>query len=393
MMIIKPTIRMNVHLTAHPKGIEALIKEEIKYVKSQPKLKSGPKNALILGGAAGYGLATRVALAFGANTETISVSRGGEPKGKRTGSAGYWAAKYFDKLANKEGIKSHSIFADCFSHETRKMVADEIRSKFGKLELLVYSIAAGVRVNPDTGEKVVSSLKPIDKKINTFTIDVSTREKKELVVETASKEEINNTIYCMGGEDWKLWVDFLLEEDLLTENFKTVTYTYIGGDVTKGIYREGTIGEAKKHLEATAKKLDTKLIEKLNGRAYVSASKAIVSKASVFIPSMVVYGSALFEASLNQGKHESIIEHKWRLFNDFIYGEKNHESLIRLDEYELDSDVQKEVHNYMALFHENPEKFFNLKGAKLFMKNFYKINGFEVDGIDYDQEVDIENAM
>ena len=391
-MKIKANIRMNVHLNTNPLGIKKGIEEQIDFVKAQPKLKNAPKNALVLGGAAGYGLATRIALAFGGDTKTISVSRGGAPRGKRTGSAGYWSALYFDKLAKEAGIDSKSFFLDVFSHESRKIIADYIRKEYGKLELLVYSIAAGVRVNPDNGEKIVSSLKPVGKAIDTFTIDIDTLSKKELKVEAASQDEIDNTVYCMGGGDWKLWVEFLLQEDLLAKNFKTVTYTYIGGEVTKDIYRDGTIGFAKKNLEQSAKELDLLLKNKVDGRAYVSSSKAIVSKASVFIPSMVVYGSALFEAMLNQNKHESIIQHKHRLLNDFIYNDFS-DVLIRLDEFELDSNVQKEVLKHMELFNKDSAAFFNLKGAKLFIDNFYKVNGFNFNDVDYETDIDLEKLQ
>ena len=70
----------------------------------------------------------------------------------------------------------------------------------------------------------------------------------------------------MGGEDWRLWVEFLRGEGLLAPGAFTVAYSYIGPALTAAIYREGTIGRAKEHLEATARELDRELAAEGGGR-------------------------------------------------------------------------------------------------------------------------------
>ena len=56
----------------------------------------------------------------------------------------------------------------------------------------------------------------------------------------------------MGGEDWARWVAALTERGLLRDGFRTVALSYIGSSLTSAIYRDGTIGAAKEHLEQTA---------------------------------------------------------------------------------------------------------------------------------------------
>nr|WP_274382478.1 hypothetical protein [Piscirickettsia salmonis] len=63
----------------------------------------------------------------------------------------------------------------------------------------------------------------------------------------------------MGGEDWQLWIEALAAAGVLVTGVKTVAYSYVGPELTFPIYREGTIGLAKKHLEATVSCLNEKL--------------------------------------------------------------------------------------------------------------------------------------
>ena len=396
-MVIKPLIRFNVHLTAHPLGLKEFVKKQIDYVKSQDKINNAPKTALIVGSSSGYGLASRISLGFGAKTFTIGVSTGGAPKGKRSGKAGFWNTHWFNYFASQENIKYKNFVGDAFSHELKDEIIKYLKDNKIKIDLLVYSLASGIRINPDSKEKVTSALKPIGKTIDTFSIDINSLEKKPLKVESANQEEIKNTIYTMGGDDWKIWINKLKESDVLNQNFKTVAYTYIGGEVTKDIYRDGTIGEAKKDLEKTASDLNNDL-KLINGNSYVSVSKAIVSKASVFIPYMIVYGSCLFDEMMSDNTHESVIAHKYRLFKDILYGDLLNDNLdkqgrIRLDKFEMDEKIQEKAIAKMQLFNNEYENFLKLKGFKKFVDNFYKINGFNFENINYEEDVDIESLL
>ena len=396
-MVIKPLVRFNVFLTAHPLGLKEFVKEQIDYVKKQNKLTNPPKVVLVVGSSSGYGLASRIGLAFGGNALTIGVSTGGAPKGKRTGKAGFWNTHWFNYFARQDNLKYKNFVGDAFSYELKDEIIDYLKANNLKVDLVVYSLASGVRINPDTKVKVNSALKPIGKNIDTFTVDVASLEKKPLKVEAASEEEIDNTIYTMGGDDWKMWIDRLQKGQVLNQGFKTVAYTYIGGDVTKDIYREGTIGAAKKDLEKTTAKLD-KSLQPLGGKSYVSVSKAIVSKASVFIPYMIVYGSCLFDEMMNNNSHESVIAHKYRLFYDLLYGTNLNSNVdekgrIRLDKFEMDSSIQQKTIAKMDLFNNDYASFLKMKGFKTFVNNFYKINGFNYSNINYEEDIDIEKLL
>jgi len=389
-MIIKPKIKMNISTTVHPKGCEQLVLEQINSVKDLPKYE-GPKNVLIIGGSSGYGLASRISLAFGANANTINVSFESKPRGKRTGSAGWWNNIYFQEHA-KETNKIHKDFiGDAFSHELKDEVIDYIKDKFGKIDLIVYSLASGVRTNPDTKESVKSSLKTIGKSFKGQTIDIASLTTKDLTIEPATDSEIEDTVYVMGGGDWKLWIDSLDKNQCLNNNVKTISYTYVGGKTTDILYRLGSIGQAKRDLEKSCEEINQYLNKKYNGEALISSSKAVTTKASVHIPAMVIYMSCLYENMMNNNTHESIIEHKHRLFKDCVYGDidlKDENARIRIDSQELSEDIQEKTIDMMHSLTLN--QILDLEGGKLFIKEYYQLNGFMFDEVDYEEDVNLE---
>ena len=149
------------------------------------------------------------------------------------------------------------------------------------------------------------------------------------------------------------------------------------------------MGKAKEHLEKTAFDMNNEL-SSINGEALISSSKAVVSKASVFIPQMPIYVSCLYEVMTKRGVHESITKHKYRLFKDMVYGESrviDDAGRLRLDKQEMEDIIQEETEVLMKEY--SSEKLFTLNGAKMFLKEFYQINGFDVGGVDYDKDVDI----
>ncbi len=375
-MKIKEKIRANVSMTAHPKGMQKHFQIQNEIAKNLPKFTS-PKNVLIIGGSSGYGLASRLVLANnGAHTISISFER--EPNGKKMGSAGFWSDHYFD-----EKFPNHKTFnVDAFSAETKQMISDYLKETNTKIDLLIYSLAAGVR--PKGDQLIKSTLKPIERPYIGKTVDIATNTFKDLTVDVATEEEIANTVYVMGGSDWSKWVDVLKENQLLNPGFKTLTYTYVGGKTTYDIYRGGTIGKAKDDLELTARTLKDNGIE-----AYVVSAKAITTKASVFIPSMIVYGACLYEVMQKHGVHEDVVTHIHRLFQDMIYGSKiifDEKQRVRVDNYEMDPKIQAETIKMMQEINE--EQLLNSKGYQQFVKEFYQLNGFKFDEIDYEEEID-----
>ncbi len=411
-MIIKPMVRSNMCLNAHPIGCAKEVENQIAYVKAQKAKRGtkslkeggeGPKFVLVLGCSTGYGLASRISAAFEYGADTIGVSfekAGTETKG---GTPGWYNNLAFDRAAKAEGLFTETFSADAFSHETRKMIIEEAKKAGKKFDLIVYSLASPVRSDPDkidpnseTGAHVLykSVIKPIGKTYAGLGIDILTDSLKESAAEPANEDEIANTVKVMGGEDWQLWIDQLSAAGVLAEGCRTVAYSYIGPELSHAIYRDGTIGQAKKHLEATAHALNEKLSKELGGAAYVSVNKGLVTRSSAVIPIISLYLSILFKVMKAKGTHEGCIEQMERLFAERLYTGANsaagkvpvdEENRIRVDDLEMQADVQAEVDKLMAkVNNDNIKEICDLVGYK---HDFYATNGFDVEGIDYTADV------
>ena len=405
-------VRSNMCLNAHPIGCARDVENQIAYVKSQKAKRGtkslkeggdGPKFVLVLGCSTGYGLASRISAAFEYGADTIGVSFEKAGTETKSGTPGWYNNLAFDRAAKKDGLWSETFSADAFSHETRKMIIDEARKHGKKFDLIVYSLASPVRSDPDKidpnspeGNHILykSVIKPIGKTYAGKGIDILTDTLKESAAEPANEEEIANTVKVMGGEDWQLWIDQLFDAGVLSEGCRTVAYSYIGPELSHAIYRDGTIGQAKKHLEATAHSLNEKLSKELNGAAYVSVNKGLVTRSSAVIPIISLYLSILFKVMKAKGTHEGCIEQMERLFAERLYTGENSsagkvpvdsENRIRVDDLEMQPDVQAEVDRLMAkVTDENIAEICDLKDYK---HDFYATNGFDVEGVDYSADV------
>lgn len=390
-MVIKPRLKGSLALTNHPIGAKEFVKRQIDYIKSQDKY-TGPKKVLIIGSSSGYGLASRISLAFGAGADTIGVAFEKGVEGKRVGSAGWWNTIAFNEAAKEEGLVSKNFMGDAFSDEMKADVIKYIKEEFGgKIDLLIYSLASAVRTDPKDGVTYRSALKSTKEEIVGPSINLEKEAMEETVMGVATPEEIHSTVKVMGGEDWKLWVDALDEAGVLTDEFKTVAYSYLGPKVTYGIYKDGTIGAAKRDLEHTSDVLNDFLKKKYNGEAYVSLSKALMTKASAVIPIFPLYAALLYRVMKEKGIHEGTIEQKHRLLKDMIYGGKpeiDDERRLRPDNWEMREDVQSEVE---ALWDKvTPENFKEISDYKGAREEFMQLNGFDFDNVDYDADIDLE---
>ena len=295
-MIVKPRIRGFICTTAHPTGCAKNVQDQVNYVRGRPQVK-GSSNALIVGCSAGYGLASRVSAAFGCGANTIGVSFEKEPTERKTGSAGWYNNVAFDQLASSTNLFSHTINDDAFADHTKAEVIKAIRNNTGSIDLLIYSLAAPIRTHPKTGEVFRSTIKPIGQTMSsrTLKLDVLTGncEVAEIDIEEATDEEIRSTTAVMGGEDWEYWIEVLAEAGVLAKNFKTVAYTYLGNELTWPIYRGGTIGKAKEHLDETCHKLNQRFGQS-GFEASIAVLKAVVTQASTAIPVVPLYFSILF---------------------------------------------------------------------------------------------------
>ncbi|WP_054956987.1 enoyl-ACP reductase FabV [Paenibacillus dakarensis] len=386
-MIIKPRTRGFICTTAHPDGCARQVQEQIEYIKSKPEIK-GPSNVLVIGASTGYGLSARIAAAFGAHANTVGVYRPSQATEKRTASAGWYNSAAFEKAASEANLKSFSVTGDAFSDETKQRTVDLIREELGQVDLVVYSVASARRTNPKTGETVNSVLKPIGKAYTNKTVNFHTGEVSDVTIEPADEQEVRDTVEVMGGEDWELWIQQLREGGVLADNATTIAYSYIGSEITQAIYRDGSIGQAKDHLEATAHKLNDELSSS-GGRAFVSVSKALVTQSSSAIPVVPLYVSALYKVMKEKGLHEGCIEQTYRLFADRLYGNQptpvDEKGRIRIDDWELRSDVQEEVEKLWEQV--TSENIYDLTDLEGYRREFFQLFGFETDGVDYEADV------
>lgn len=388
-MVVEPKFRNNIFMNAHPVGCAVEVQNQIDYVQSKQPVE-GPSRVLVIGSSTGYGLAARIVAAFGARAATVGIAYEKEGSEKRTGTAGWYNGLAFDKAAHAAGIISESINGDAFSSEIKAQAIEVIKKRLGTVDLIVYSLASPVRTDPATGETYRSVLKPIGRDYTKQSVDIMSGEIKEFSVDSATQEEIAATTKVMGGEDWELWIDALHKAGVLAPGVKTVAFSYIGPEVTFPVYREGTVGKAKEHLEATAHTLSKKLAP-IGGSAYVSVNKALVTRSSAVIPVVPLYISLLFKVMKERNLHEGCIEQMYRLFTERLFSTGDvpvdEEGRIRIDDLEMRPDVQKAV---MELWDRvSNDNFENIADADGYRKDFFRIHGFEVEGVDYSADVEI----
>lgn len=387
-MIIEPKMRGFICLTAHPVGCEQNVINQINYVKSKGLI-PGPKKVLVIGASTGFGLASRITSAFGSEAATIGVFFEKPPAPGKTASPGWYNTAAFEKQAHSAGLYAKSINGDAFSDEIKQKTIDLIKNDLGQVDLVIYSLASPKRVHPKTGVVHNSVLKPIGNEIFTNkTVDFHTGIVSDISISPASEEEVENTIAVMGGEDWEMWMDALKSADLLAPEATTVAYSYIGPSVTEPVYRKGTIGRAKDHLEAMAFTITEKLKE-INGKAFVSVNKALVTQASSAIPVIPLYISLLYKIMKEGGTHEGCIEQIQRLFSERLYSEgeipTDEKGRIRIDDWEMNDDVQLKV---AKLWKEATAETLPLIGdLPGYKKDFLNLFGFDVNGVDYSQDV------
>lgn len=386
-MIIEPKMRGFICLTSHPDGCEQNIINQINYVKSKGSI-NGPKKVLVIGASTGFGLASRITSAFGSGASTIGVFFEKPPVEGKPATPGYYNSLAFQKHAEKAGLYARSINGDAFSNEVKKITIDLIKKDLGQVDLVIYSLASPVRQHPVTGVLHRSVLKPIGVPFSNKTVDFHTGIVSTVTIEPCSDEDIQNTVAVMGGEDWDMWITELMKAGALSENALTLAYSYIGPSLTEAVYRKGTIGRAKDHLEASAFSITEKM-KSLNGKAYVSVNKALVTQASSAIPVIPLYISLLYKIMKTKGIHEGCIEQIQRLYQDRLYTGKgiptDEKGRIRIDDWEMREDVQKEVAElWVKATTENIAQIGDLAGYK---NDFLNLFGFNFPEVDYSRDV------
>ena len=279
LQIIKRRSRGFICVNAHPEGCRRNVERWVAGVKGKMSAgQNAPKNVLVIGASTGYGLASRITAAWGYGAKTLGVFFERPPEGDKTASAGHYNTVAFHSLAKRDGLFAASINGDAFSDEIKRAAAEAIRKEMAPVDLVIYSLASPKRTDPRTGRVHNSVLKPVGQAFTNRTIELDSEKVVSVTLQPANEDEIADTVAVMGGEDWRRWMDLLLEEKLLAPGARTLAYSYIGPEITWPIYRDGTIGQAKKDLERAAADLDASLANKLGGHAWVSVNKAVVRR-------------------------------------------------------------------------------------------------------------------
>jgi enoyl-[acyl-carrier protein] reductase/trans-2-enoyl-CoA reductase (NAD+) len=385
-MLIKPKIRGFICTTAHPVGCAEVVKRDIDYIRKQTPIEDAPKHVLVIGASMGYGLASRIALAFGGNASTLGVIYDKPPTGNRTGTAGWYNTEAFEECAKDAGIYAKTVNGDAFSDDIKEMVIDTIKKDWGSVDCIVYSLAAPRRTYDD-GTVVSSVLKTVGNDYTNKTINPQTGEISKVTVTPATDEEIADTVKVMGGEDWEAWITALSDAGVLDPKAVTVAYSYIGPALTHPLYKDGTIGKAKEHLFETAQKIESKY-EGVS--AFVSVNKALVTQSSSAIPVVPLYISVLFKVMKDKGLHEGTIEQMHRLFAEKLYSptgaiETDELGYVRMDDREMLPEVQADVSALWEMINtDNVNELSDLSGYR---HDFLELFGFDVPYVDYTVEI------
>jgi len=388
-MIVEPKIRGFICTTSHPDGCARHVADQIAVVKARGPIEGGPKKVLVIGSSTGYGLSSRIAAAFGCGADTVGVFFEKPGDERRTGTAGWYNSAAFEREATAAGLYARSFNGDAFSDEMKRTVIDAIKADLGQVDCVVYSLASPRRVHPKTGETFKSCLKPIGQTYTNKNLNTSTKVVDEVTIEPATQDEIDQTVAVMGGEDWEMWIDALMEAGVLADGVRTVAYSYIGPEVTWPIYKNGTIGAAKEDLERAQRALDDRLAP-LGGKAWVSVNKALVTQASSAIPVVPLYISLLYKVMKARGSHEDTIEQMDRLFRERLYGKSeprpDDAGRIRVDDWEMDEAVQAEVDQLWS--EVNSDNLLELADVDGYESSFLRLFGFGLEGVDYARDTD-----
>lgn len=381
-MVVEPRVRGFICTTAHAEGCKKNVKRQIEYVKKQGAV-DGAKKVLVIGASTGYGLATRVSLAFGCNAATVGVIFDKPASGGRTASAGWYNTAALEEFAAKDGLYAKTINGDAFSQDIKRQTIELIKRDLGEVDLVVYSLASPRRTMPD-GTTYTSVLKTTGDEYRNKTIDLKTGAVSQVSVPCASQEEVQATVKVMGGGDWQDWIDELGKAGALAKGAVTVAYSYIGPELTHPMYLEGSIGKAKEHLLATANTLTAQGVQ-----AYVSVNKALVTQSSAAIPIVPLYISILYKVMKAKGVHEGCTRQMCRMCHDRLYAggsvPVDSAGRIRMDDLEMREDIQREVSGlWDDICDDNVAQVADIEG---YWDDFYQMFGFRLEGVDYSADI------
>lgn len=390
--VIAPKSRGFLFLDSHPEGCRQLVDEMWQAVPDPIAAEGEGPVALVIGSSAGYGLAATIAGLARVGIRGIGVCFEKAPA-RRTGTAGWYRTAATARLAREHGRDMVFLNGDAFSDAMKEQVADLLTERFGgRLDFLIYSVAAPRRTDPDTGDTYASVLKPVGSPYTTKTLvfdEQGAPEVKEVTTAPAEGDDIEQTVAVMGGADWERWITFLADRSLLADGFTTAALSYIGSPLTAAIYRQGTIGAAKAHLEATARTLDERLAKTLGGRAVTSVNAAAVTQSSTAIPGIALY-VGLLRGVLGEVMVAPIgqLVELWDQLTGLRPLELDDEGRVRLDTWELAPAVQDAVGERWSTATSNTIE--ELADLDWFSDEVRRLYGFAVPGVDYAAPVETD---
>jgi len=390
MRVLRPEGKGFLFLDAHPAGCARTVEEMIAEVPVPAAGSGRGPAALVIGCSGGYGLAAAAAGLFGHAARTIGVCYERPATARRSASAGWYRIATLARLADAAGLSFEAINGDCFDPAVRAEVLDRAALALGPIDVLIYSVAAPRRTDPHTGAVYHAAVKPIGASYSARNVAFADGAVlRESALEPATDAEVEATVKVMGGEDWSEWVADLAARGLLAPGFQTVALTYVGSELTAPIYRQGTIGRAKDHLEATAAQLTDGALARSGGSALTSVNCAAVTMSSLAIPGISLYLSLLHAVAGDAA--ESAMRQSVRLW-DYLTGKSAAEidssGRLRLDDWEMAADVQAALHDRWNA--SNEELIGGLADMVWFRTQFWRLYGFGVSGIDYSQPVEVD---
>ena len=392
--VLRPEGKGFILLDSHPGGCARIVEEMIAEVPGRRAAAEVGPRALVIGCSAGYGLSAAVAGLFGHGAQVIGLCYERPATARRSASAGWYKVAALVEQAAKAGLVFEPMNGDCFDPAVRAQVLDRAADRFGQVDVVIYSVAAPRRTDPKTGDVYHSAVKPIGGAYQARNLTFSDAGEPSLraaTLEPASEAEVESTVKVMGGEDWADWVTDMASRKMLAPGFATAALTYVGSDLTAPIYRQGTIGRAKNHLEATAGELTDGPLAGSGATAVTSVNGAAVTLSSLAIPGISLYLTLLHEVAGDQAL--SAVDQSLRLWAHLTReapAELDDKGRLRLDAWELAPDVQTELRQRWGDGAE--DVLGRLADPGWFRQQILRLYGFEVDGIDYSVPVEVDES-
>jgi enoyl-[acyl-carrier protein] reductase / trans-2-enoyl-CoA reductase (NAD+) len=379
---IKPGNRGYLYVNSHPTGCKAVVDRMWQLTPDPAGDRPGPV-ALVIGSSAGYGLAATLVGLRAHRMRGLGIAFESTATERRTASAGWYRTARTAELAAEAGADFTFLNGDAFSDGVKDEAADQLAARFGKIDLLIYSIAAPRRTDPLTGEVHHSVIKPLgtDYRAKTLVFEDGVPQIGELHLQAADEAERDATVQVMGGADWQMWIDALQSKGLLADGFQTVALSYVGSDITAPIYRAGTIGAAKQHLEDTARAINTQL--KGTGHAYTVVAGAAVTQASTAIPSIALYTSILHRVT-GDSWHATVDQAAalWNQLAGDAELDLDDQDRIRLDDWEMNPGVQAAVRATWGQV--DADTIATSADTGWFRDQVGQLYGWDVPGVDYE---------